>query len=168
MAGARPASKIVCVGRNYKSFVAAGEERPPDEPTVFIKPSVVRRRAWRGDRDPARAPGASITRREVRAWSFASRHGASRLNRAADHILGLVALERCHGARGRERQNDHQTRSAKAFDTFGPVRSVHRGRSWTAGICRCAATSTATSGRTRAPASMIFTIPRSWSSSRRS
>jgi 2-keto-4-pentenoate hydratase/2-oxohepta-3-ene-1,7-dioic acid hydratase in catechol pathway len=110
-------SKIVCVGLNYKDHAAEQHKALPDEPLIFIKPSTA-----------VIGPGAAI---EVPSWAGRIDHEAEMaivigrrafevpLNRAAEHILGLTAV---NDVTARELQSkDGQYTRAKGFDTFAPV-----------------------------------------------
>jgi 2-keto-4-pentenoate hydratase/2-oxohepta-3-ene-1,7-dioic acid hydratase in catechol pathway len=110
-------SKIVCVGLNYKDHAAEQHKALPDEPLIFIKPSTA-----------VIGPGAAI---EVPSWAGRIDHEAEMaivigrrafevpLSRAAEHILGLTAV---NDVTARELQSkDGQYTRAKGFDTFAPV-----------------------------------------------
>ena len=110
-------SKIVCIGLNYKDHAAEQNKALPDEPLIFLKPpsAVV-------------GPGAAI---EVPLWAGRIDHEAELgivigrrafdvpVNRAAEHILGLIAV---NDVTARELQaKDGQYTRAKGFDTFAPI-----------------------------------------------
>lgn len=110
-------SKIVCVGLNYKDHAAEQGKALPAEPLIFIKPSTA-----------VIGPGETI---EVPLWAGRVDHEAELgivigkrafgvpMDRAAEHILGLVAV---NDVTARELQSkDGQYTRAKGFDTFAPV-----------------------------------------------
>jgi 2-keto-4-pentenoate hydratase/2-oxohepta-3-ene-1,7-dioic acid hydratase in catechol pathway len=110
-------SKIVCVGLNYKDHAAEQRKPLPAEPLLFIKPST-----------SVIGPGEAI---EVPAWAGRVDHEAElgvvigrrargvKMGQAADHILGLVAV---NDVTARELQNkDGQFTRSKGFDTFAPI-----------------------------------------------
>jgi len=110
-------SKIVCVGLNYKDHAAEQHKPLPPEPMIFIKPSTA-----------VIGPGEAI---EVPGWVGRVDHEAElgvvigrpafkvRMNRAHEHILGLVAV---NDVTARDLQNtDGQYTRCKGFNTFAPV-----------------------------------------------
>jgi 2-keto-4-pentenoate hydratase/2-oxohepta-3-ene-1,7-dioic acid hydratase in catechol pathway len=110
-------SKIVCVGLNYKDHAAEQKKALPEEPLLFIKPST-----------SVIGPGAAI---EIPDWAGRVDHEAELgvvigrrafevpMNRAYEHILGLVAV---NDVTARELQNrDGQYTRSKGFDTFAPI-----------------------------------------------
>jgi 2-keto-4-pentenoate hydratase/2-oxohepta-3-ene-1,7-dioic acid hydratase in catechol pathway len=110
-------SKIVCVGLNYKDHAAEQKKPLPEEPLIFIKPST-----------SVIGPGAAI---EIPDWAGRVDYEAELgvvigtpafqvpLNKAADHILGLIAV---NDVTARELQSrDGQYTRSKGFDTFAPI-----------------------------------------------
>ncbi len=110
-------SKIVCVGLNYKDHAVEQGKGLPEEPLIFIKPSTA-----------VIGPGAAI---EVPEWAGRVDHEAELgivigkrasgvpLSRAAEHILGMIAV---NDVTARELQaRDGQYTRAKGFDTFAPI-----------------------------------------------
>ena len=110
-------SKIVCVGLNYKDHAAEQKKPLPEEPVLFIKPSTsvigpgdaIEIPEWCGRVDHEAELGVVIGRRAFEVP----------LNRAAEHILGLIAV---NDVTARELQNkDGQYTRSKGFDTFAPI-----------------------------------------------
>ena len=110
-------SKIVCVGLNYKDHAAEQNKPLPPEPLLFIKPSTavigpgapIEAPLWAGRIDHEAELGVVIKKR--------ARHVP--MNRAAEHILGLIAV---NDVTARELQNkDGQYTRCKGFDTFAPI-----------------------------------------------
>ena len=110
-------SKIVAVGLNYRDHAAEQGKALPAEPLIFIKPSTavvgpgaaVEVPLWAGRVDHEAEMGIVIGRRAVQVP----------LNRAAEHILGLIAV---NDVTARELQNkDGQYTRSKGFDTFAPI-----------------------------------------------
>lgn len=110
-------SKIVCVGLNYRDHAAEQHKPLPDEPLIFLKPSTavigpgeaIRLPAWAGRVDHEAELGIVIGKTAFEVP----------MNRAADHILGLIAV---NDVTARELQSrDGQYTRAKGFDTFAPI-----------------------------------------------
>jgi 2-keto-4-pentenoate hydratase/2-oxohepta-3-ene-1,7-dioic acid hydratase in catechol pathway len=106
-------SKIVCVGLNYKDHAAEQHKPLPPEPLIFtsvIGPgAAIEAPGWAGRIDHEAELGLVIGKR--------ARHVP--LNRAAEHILGLIAV---NDVTARELQSkDGQYTRSKGFDTFAPI-----------------------------------------------
>jgi 2-keto-4-pentenoate hydratase/2-oxohepta-3-ene-1,7-dioic acid hydratase in catechol pathway len=110
-------SKVVCVGLNYRDHAAEQNKPLPDEPLLFMKPATA-----------VIGPGAPIS---VPGWVGRVDHEAElgivigkptykvKMNKAADHILGLTAV---NDVTARDLQEgDGQYTRCKGFDTFCPI-----------------------------------------------
>jgi 2-keto-4-pentenoate hydratase/2-oxohepta-3-ene-1,7-dioic acid hydratase in catechol pathway len=110
-------SKIVCVGLNYRDHAAEQRKPLPAEPLLFMKPSTavigpgeaIQIPEWAGRIDHEAELGVVIGRPAFRV----------RLDQAASHVLGLVAVNDVT-ARDLQEQDVQYTRS-KSFDTFAPI-----------------------------------------------
>ncbi|HUF47947.1 MAG TPA: fumarylacetoacetate hydrolase family protein [Vicinamibacterales bacterium] len=110
-------SKIVCVGLNYRDHAAEQQKPLPDEPLIFLKPSTsvigpgeaIAIPAWAGRVDYEAELGVVIGKPAFQVP----------LNRAAEHILGLLAV---NDVTARDLQSrDGQYTRAQGFDTFAPI-----------------------------------------------
>jgi 2-keto-4-pentenoate hydratase/2-oxohepta-3-ene-1,7-dioic acid hydratase in catechol pathway len=110
-------SKVVCVGLNYRDHAVEQDKPRPDEPLLFMKPSTavigpgepIRVPGWVGRVDHEGELGIVISRPTYRV----------KMNKAADHILGLVAV---NDVTARDlQQRDGQYTRCKGFDTFCPI-----------------------------------------------
>jgi 2-keto-4-pentenoate hydratase/2-oxohepta-3-ene-1,7-dioic acid hydratase in catechol pathway len=111
------ASKVVCIGQNYRKHAEEMGKPVPPEPLIFMKPST----ALNGPRSPIRIPKAS---EEVHHEAELGLLIGERLKNAdeataARGIFGLTCINDVT-ARDIQRREVQQTR-AKSYDTFACV-----------------------------------------------
>lgn len=110
-------SKIVCVGLNYRDHAIEQGKALPDEPLIFLKPpsavigpgQPIVIPEWVGRVDHEAELGVVIGRRARNV----------KMNRAHEHILGLIAVNDVT-ARVLQEKDGQYTR-CKGFDTFAPI-----------------------------------------------